>query len=746
LIMRPWILPAVLSLCALTLGPSRALAQEVPAGSVLELRLRDLVSSFRAKRGAVFRAVLIAPVRQDGRELLPAGLEVNGHVAAAKRVGLGLIRERARLRLQFDSLVLPGGTPIPLEGTVVEVENAREKLLEDGTIVGIRATDSYGHQATGMVSSVAAFDPMLMLFAFAASSSVLRFPEAEITYPAGTELRLKLLKPLQGMDVLFDPLPEAEQTDIERVPLEMFINELPYRTHIKAKNTPSDLTNLVFLGNRSELLQAFAAAGWTLADGRDPATSYKTVRALAESQGYAEAPVSVLLLDGKPPQLVFEKTLNSVNKRHHLRVWQIEETWNGETVWTAAATHDIGLGFSSHKTVIHRVDPNIDQEREKISDDLRFAGCATVPEMVERPHVPRVTQNATGDQMVTDGRAAVLRLIDCSGPDERALRVRKEQAFHTGNPVYRGVRQFDLTLRNALVHDNMAWQAYSTGRIIWKMAHHHSQSPRPAAGLFPTTDGESNSESELHLAVASAFSPAQSAESRPRLPEVAFSLDGGESFRLHLGDLFLASVDPATGIESVYQYSMRIEPGAVLGSSVTLHPSGFLSHEIYFGTVQANLLSGDDPSPQVDRIKMRTAGYQLEGNLAPRRWRLRPFLCVGGSLTTYRFKDIKLSKKDGVFKFALRRVGTIVSAFNSAGVAPLDGGSVFQPALTYGGGMKLRVTRLLEFQAEYRENYAKDPEFFNTPSLNLSSQGITSAQDPGSRRHSTYLLSLSFTP
>jgi hypothetical protein len=227
---------------------------------------------------------------------------------------------------------------------------------------------------------------------------------------------------------------------------------------------------------------------------------------------------------------------------------------------------------------------------------------------------------------------------------------------------------------------------------------------------------------------------------------VALSLNGGEFFRLHLGDLYLASVDPATGIESVYQYSMRIEPGAMLGSSVTLHPSSLLSHEIYFGTLQANLLTGDDPGPQVDRIRMRMAGYQLEGNLAPRRWRLRPFASVGGSLTSYKFKNIKLSKKDGVFKYGLRRVGTVVGAFNSAGTAALDGGTVFQPTFTYGGGLKLRVTRLLAFQAEYRENYAKDPNFYNKQSLDLSSQGITSAQDPGSHRHSAYLLSVSFTP
>lgn len=743
--MKRWILPAGLSLCALTLGSSQASGQEVPAGTVLELHLKDLVSSFHAKRGDVFHAVLIAPVEQGGRELLPAGLELNGHVAAAKRVGLGLIRERARLRLQFDSFVLPGGTSIPVEGTVIEVENAREKLLDDGTIVGIRATDSYGHQATGMVSSVAAVDPMLMLFAFAGSSAVLRFPEAEITYPSGTELRLRLLKPLQLANAPSDPPAQAEETDAERASLELLINELPYRTSTKAKNTPSDLTNLVFLGSSAELLEAFTAAGWKLAADRDSATEYETVRALAESRGYAEAPVSVLLLDGKPPSLVFEKTLNTINKRHHLRVWQIEETWNGQTVWTAAATHDIGLGFSSRKTtLIHLIDPNIDQEREKVSDDLRFAGCASVPEMVERPRVPRITQNATGDRMVTDGRAAVLRLRDCSRPGERVLDVRGERASHTANPVYRGVRQFDLTLRNSLLRDNVAWQAYSTSRILWKMTHHKPESPRAAASLSPTSDWVS----EPHLAVASEFAPGQSFREvpRPRLPEVAFSLDGGESFRLHLGSFYLASVDPVTGIESVYQFPLRIEPGALLGASVTLHPSGLLSHEIYFGTVQANLLTGDDPSPQVDRIKMRMAGYQSEANLAPRRWRLRPFVSAGGSLTTYRFKNIKLSKNEGVFKFALRRVGTVVSAFNSAGVAPLDGGSVFQPAFTYGGGWKFRVTRLLELQAEYRENYAKDPDFFNRQSLSLSSQGITSAQDPGSRRHSACLLSLSFTP
>lgn len=55
-------------------------AQEVPAGTVLEVRLLDTVSSHNAKRGASLHAVLVAHLQQEGRTLLPAGTRVNGSV------------------------------------------------------------------------------------------------------------------------------------------------------------------------------------------------------------------------------------------------------------------------------------------------------------------------------------------------------------------------------------------------------------------------------------------------------------------------------------------------------------------------------------------------------------------------------------------------------------------------------------------------------------------------------------------
>ena len=124
----------------------------------------------------------------------------------------------------------------------------------------------------------------------------------------------------------------------------------------------------------------------------------------------------------------------------------------------------------------------------------------------------------------------------------------------------------------------------------------------------------------------------------------------------------------------------------------------------------------------------------------------RARMWAGPALTSYRFKNIKLNRRQGLFRYALRRAGIVVGAINSAGVAPLDGGSVFQIGLTYGGGFKFRLNRMFELHGEYSESFGRDPDFFNKQSVNLSGLGITSSQDPGARQHASYSFGFSFTP
>ena len=65
---------------------------------------------------------------------------------------------------------------------------------------------------------------------------------------------------------------------------------------------------------------------------------------------------------------------------------------------------------AQERTFTHRVETDIDIERQKIVDDLRFAGAIARYTLAERRDVPARVMNATEDPMTTDGRIAVIVL------------------------------------------------------------------------------------------------------------------------------------------------------------------------------------------------------------------------------------------------------------------------------------------------------------------------------------------------
>ena len=190
-----------------------------------------------------------------------------------------------------------------------------------------------------------------------------------------------------------------------------FVNRQPFQTWAEKPAKPSDITNLMLIGTQQQIEQAFKDAGWASAAALSSDTKFETFRAMAEQRGYKEAPVSVLLLDKRPPNLVFEKLTNTFAQRHHLRVWRRPDSFHGKPVWVVAATHDTGIEFSEqNRTFIHKIDSAIDRERAKVVNDLLFTGHVRSVALVERTEVPQSGQNATGDNVTTDARMAVLAL------------------------------------------------------------------------------------------------------------------------------------------------------------------------------------------------------------------------------------------------------------------------------------------------------------------------------------------------
>ena len=453
-----------------------------PAGTALEVRLVRAVASYSSKRGAPVEARVVAPVRADGRTVIPMGSWVRGELAEVRKLGLGVRRGRASLRLAFDTLELPDGEAFPLAARVTAVDTARETVAGDGRILGIRATDAFGHRMAGITRNLFFWDPLIHSVLTGATTATIRFPEAEIHLPAGTELRLELAAPLEVRRDWTVPLPAIGSSAEEREALLEIVRNMTYRSQTGSGRREADLINVVLLGEPDWVRRAFGAAGWVEADPLTKASGWATFRSVAESKAYPEAPMSRQLLDELPPALELSKALNTYSKRHHARLWTQPDVFRGRPVFAAAATEDTAIDFSFKRMrLIHTIDPDLDNERAKIINDLVDTGCVDAAELIERPWAPREFRNATGERVYTDGRLLVIELNPCriaappgGGAPEEAIRVR-------GRWYQRVPRQVVLTVRNDFTRNNPVFQAALGVRyLIGKAGGNERRRARPA--------------------------------------------------------------------------------------------------------------------------------------------------------------------------------------------------------------------------------------------------------------------------
>ncbi len=441
-------------------------AAVLPAGTLLEIRLLTAVSSHDAKRGDLVRGLTVVPVRDlNGSLLLPVGTIVQGRVERVHRVGLGLIHETASLRFRLDEVLTKNHDPQPMETRLVSVDNAREKVDSHGTVHGIRATASMAHRLHRQALKLATWHPIVGVAAAVASNILFKFPEPEINYLPGTELHAKLEQPLT-----LEPVPEsAEQardlTTVEGTRFAEAIAHMPEWTHRPLSTKPIDPTNLLFVGDRQRLERAFAAAGWDAADRITGRSRLQSIRAVAESRPYRDAPMSPMQLAGHAPDILRQRGLNTFTKRHHVRIWRQAETVDGEDLWIGAATHDTSvcptfkpLGFS------HHIEAQVDLERQKVLHDLILTGCVASHGIVDRATAGESRQHST-KHLSTDEAVVVVRLNECRAP----LPVAADEAVRIAQPnrATRVTRRITLTARNYVLRDNLAFRAYDTARLVW---------------------------------------------------------------------------------------------------------------------------------------------------------------------------------------------------------------------------------------------------------------------------------------
>ncbi len=416
----------------------KVMQADLAPGQTLSIRLNGPVYSEHSRTGDPVEGTVTYPLCKDGEDItcptgqlvIAPGTKVEGTVLFAQKAPSKYARPI--LVLDFSNVIHENGTRSPLYARVIDVDNARE-TVRNNEIIGIvqpHASTKTGLvlQGIGMLHPVAGYTIKGVSAVYGLSL------RREILFPAGTDLQVQVVRPSMlkthdqwtGWPVL--PVDAKLHTIVVGAPIRVYTKD----------NKPSDITNLMFIGSQQQIEAAFQESGWFETDSLSMGSALKTVGATIRSAGYQQAPVSLLTINGKPPDLIFQKSLDTFAKRHHIRIWKQPETWNGREVWIGAATHDIDISTARAKTKWgHRIDPHVDREREWIETDLLFSGTATGYALVDRPHVPKTTANGTGDVITTDGQIAIVELgttkPNILNPTVPALQTRPAEASTNTN-------------------------------------------------------------------------------------------------------------------------------------------------------------------------------------------------------------------------------------------------------------------------------------------------------------------------
>jgi hypothetical protein len=373
------------------------------------LRLENPVSTKSSHLKEPVAARVVREVRlgtENPQVIVPVGAVVRGTID--KVIPSSSPTDRAKLRLKFTELELPGGPAVPIVGRIIDVENARENVMPDGSILGVLASELPVTMIEGAIEKIKGANPSMGGDAEKASEKTLGKGDTSIDYPAGTDLTLLLEQPL-NIEETFPPAASDELSPAVAEAIARLLQDSPQRSAGK-DGKPGDPLNLIFVGRVEQIRKAFEDAGWAEAEKLTSKSLFETVRAVVVNKGYGSAPVSQLYLYGRAEDLAFQKMLNTFAKRHHLRIWKSPvETSDGREVWLSAGTHDTGWDIRPG-VVSHAIDPEIDKERDKVGADLIAAGAVSRARWVTRPDPLSEGLTATGATWKTDGLLLALEL------------------------------------------------------------------------------------------------------------------------------------------------------------------------------------------------------------------------------------------------------------------------------------------------------------------------------------------------
>jgi LssY C-terminus len=382
---------ALLLLCqglfrqTLAADPARLI---IPDHTPVELRLTKTVSSAHARSGDPLDFIVAKDVNVDGFTIIRAGAVARGSVSEVRGkrfLGLG-----GKLIIKLQSVELISG------------EHIRLSAYKE-----IKGKSHWIRMAAEMALTSLFYMPAAPVFLLSRGddSSVLK--NTEVTaYIDGDS------------SVPSANLPSARENPSELKEMSDF---LPARV-LDGKGREGDMLNLILIAQKEDLERAFEQAGWVRVDKSKPAVIFWHL--LWQRTHYTKLPMARFYVFGRAQDYSYAMPdpASILNRRHHLRIWKTDYEVDGKPIWVGAATHDVAIVIDKRRVRFdHRIDPQVDAERDFIASNLTQTLMVTDKEYLASADPVFEAQTTRGQTYYSDSRMLLLELGEMKLSSPRPL-------------------------------------------------------------------------------------------------------------------------------------------------------------------------------------------------------------------------------------------------------------------------------------------------------------------------------------
>ena len=357
----------------------------VADGTAVALQLDQTVSSANARVGDPLTFLVVQDVTVQGFTVIAAGSRASGSLARAH--GRRVLGMGGNLVLKLDSVELANGDRVALR--------ARKE---------VKGTSHAWRMAAGMAITSLIYLPVAPIFLLTRGDDCTALKSTEITAHVDGDNSL--------VSTAF-PAATARSAGLNQA-----IEFLPSRV-LNGEGRQGDMVNLLFIGQKEELQAAFDSGGWVSTDGWKLRSAWHV---LTQRTHYLRQPMARFFLFGRTQDYAYALPDPDamVSRRHHVRIWKTGHEVDGIPVWAGAATHDVGIEVGKHgKLFNHRIDPNVDSERDFIGSNLSETSLPARETYVDGAEPVFRAQTSSGQAYYSDSRILLVDLRPTTNGEAR---------------------------------------------------------------------------------------------------------------------------------------------------------------------------------------------------------------------------------------------------------------------------------------------------------------------------------------